>query len=488
MNYSTPEKQGISSADILEYIKALEDADLATHSVIIARHGNIVFEKYWEPFHPEFLHRMYSVTKSFVSLAIGFLEQDGLIDLDDAIVKYFPEELKNQRDKNIKNQTIRNMLMMSTAKPPKRWFDARCNDRVRFYFENDSEETRPGGTAFKYDSTGSFVLGALVERLTGKELMVYLREKLLDRIGFSKEAYMLKCPGGHSWSDSALLCKPTDLLKAAMFCMNKGKHNGKQILNEDYVTSATTKQTETAHLHSGCEGQGYGYQFWIGYDNSFFFNGMGSQFALCIPDKDIILVYNADTQDRPDAKSIILDKFFELISRRASDSALPENKNDTNALYQYSAPLKLFAAKGKKNSAAQNKINGVTYALDQNPMDISEMKLVFENDCGKLCYANAQGYKEIPFGLCKNEFSNFPQAGYSDTVGSQSGSRLYGCASSGAWVSDNELYIKVQIVDTYFGVLNMHFSFDNDTVSVRMSKVAEDFLNEYNGQANGTVK
>ena len=68
MNYSTPEKQGISSADILEYVKALEDADLATHSVIIARHGNIVFEKYWEPFHPEFLHRMYSVTKSFVSL------------------------------------------------------------------------------------------------------------------------------------------------------------------------------------------------------------------------------------------------------------------------------------------------------------------------------------------------------------------------------------------------------------------------------------
>lgn len=219
MQYSTPEKEGIRSERIREFIEILEDAYLPMHDVIIMRHGKIVFEKYWAPFHKEELHRMYSVTKSFVSLAIGFLEQDGLVDLDAPISRYFPEEVKNQKDKNMHDQTVRHMLMMSTAKPTQDWFTARPEDRVQFYFDNSITESRPSGTIFNYDSAGSFVMGSLVERITGKTLMAYLREKFLDRIGFSKEAYMLKCPGGHSWSDSALICKPTDLLKVALCCL-----------------------------------------------------------------------------------------------------------------------------------------------------------------------------------------------------------------------------------------------------------------------------
>ena len=76
MNYSTPEKEGIKSSDILNYIKILEGSNLSTHNLIIMRRGKIIFEKYWKPFNDKFLHRMYSVTKSFVALAIGFCEQD----------------------------------------------------------------------------------------------------------------------------------------------------------------------------------------------------------------------------------------------------------------------------------------------------------------------------------------------------------------------------------------------------------------------------
>ena len=100
MKYTTPEKMGISSSSIKRYLEALAKADLSTHDVIIARGGNIVFEKYWQPFDKDFLHRMYSVTKSFVSIAIGFLEQEGKLKLDDPIVKYFPEETKNLKKIN----------------------------------------------------------------------------------------------------------------------------------------------------------------------------------------------------------------------------------------------------------------------------------------------------------------------------------------------------------------------------------------------------
>ena len=83
MQYRTPEKEGLASRDIREYVEKLEEFNLSTHSLIIMRHGKVIFENYWTPFNKDYLHRMYSVTKSYVSLAIGFLEQDGLISLDD---------------------------------------------------------------------------------------------------------------------------------------------------------------------------------------------------------------------------------------------------------------------------------------------------------------------------------------------------------------------------------------------------------------------
>ena len=69
--YTTPEKVGISSASIEKYIRELERRRLSTHNMIIMRGDKIVFENYWKPFDKEFPHRMYSVSKSVVSLAVG---------------------------------------------------------------------------------------------------------------------------------------------------------------------------------------------------------------------------------------------------------------------------------------------------------------------------------------------------------------------------------------------------------------------------------
>lgn len=484
MNYTIPEEMGIKSEWVKEYIEVLEKSNLSTHNLIIMRHDKIIYENYWAPFNEDFLHRMYSVTKSFVALVIGFLEQDEKISLDDPIVKYFPKEMENQPDENMRNQTIRHMLMMATAKRDWGWFGARPADRVLHYFQNTGV-SRPSGTVFDYDSSGSFVMCALVERVTGKKLMEYLREKFLDKIGFSKEAYMLKCPGGHSWGDSALICKPTDLLKVAMFCMHKGKWDGEQLLNEAFVTAATEKQIDNNALGiDDYDTQGYGYQFWRTYDNSFFFNGMGCQLAVCVPDKDIIMVYNGDNQGIASAKKIIFDNFFSLIVRRAEDKPIADTAYEE--LAEYSQTLKLFAAKGEKCCGIVDKINGVTYKMQENPMGITKIKLSFNEKGGVLCYTNAQGDKEIPFGMCENEFSLFPQAGYSDEIGSRSGERLYKCAASAAWVSDYQLFIKVQIIDTYFGVLNISIGFRNNKIGVFMDKIAEDFMNEYQGFAGGT--
>ena len=491
MNYSLPEKEGIKSSYIKEYVEKLEEYNLSTHNLIIMRHGKVIFEHYWAPFDKDYLHRMYSITKSFVALAIGFLEQDGLINLDDKISKYFPEELKKQPNPYMHNQTIRHMLIMSTTMPERDCFVIPTDDRVQFYFENDTKQYRPSGTTFEYDSEGSFVMGALVERLTEKPLLDYLREKCLDKIGFSKEAYMLRCQGGHSWGDSALICTPKDLLKVAMFTMNYGKWDGEQLLNEEFVKTATSKL-----IDNNVEGKvshstfGYGYQFWRTYDNSFFFNGMGCQFAICTPDKEMIMIYNGDNEcSTPDlAKDIVIRNYFEMVVRRAEENELWDN-GENDELIAYAKGLKLATARGDKYKPMQDKINGVTFRIAENQTGITDWKLCFSGDSGKLCYTNAQGYKEIPFGMCENVFAKFPQMGYSDEVCGEKGDRLYKCAASAAWVTDNQLFIKVQIIDTYFGRLNITVGYDNaGQMGVYMRKTAEDFLDEYTGYLCGIAE
>lgn len=330
--YAKPEEVGVSAKQIKKYVSILEKYGMATHNVIMARHDKIFFEQYWEPFNEEFSHRMYSVTKSFVSIAIGFLIQDGKLSLDDKVISFFPDDIPEDLLPNVADQTVRDMLMMSTGfvGPQGNWFAEKPKDRVKFYFEKSSQKLNPGrvgskipGAFFEYDSNGSFILGALAERLSGKMLVDYLREKLFDKIGVSNKAKCLKCPGGHSWGDSALICTPMDLLKVARFVMNYGKVNGEQILSEDYLREATSRKIDNSLAGlRGLSSFGYGYQFWRTWYNSFFFNGMGCQFAICVPDKDIILVYNGANQGNLIAKSVIIDRFFEEIVEAVKDSSL----------------------------------------------------------------------------------------------------------------------------------------------------------------------
>ena len=76
---TAPESSGIRSRVIIEAIQKLNAEGVPMHSFLVLRKKNIVAEIYWKPWNRNSLHRMYSVTKSFVSLAIGFLADEGKI-------------------------------------------------------------------------------------------------------------------------------------------------------------------------------------------------------------------------------------------------------------------------------------------------------------------------------------------------------------------------------------------------------------------------
>lgn len=486
MRLATPEQIGISSRHVLAFYEELEQQHLSTNAVILSRGDTFFSECYWAPFHKDFKHRMYSVTKSFVSIAIGFCEQDGLLSLDDPLEKFFPEYPKNTHH----TSTIREMLQMTTSLDKSGGWFAECgNDRVSYYF--DKVPQKYPDTLFAYDSAGSFMLCAVVEKLTGKPFLKYLQEKVLNDIGFSKDAYCLQCPGGHSWGDSGLLCTARDLWLFARFVMNKGSWEGKQYLNPQYIAAATTPITPNNpygfyNMHSV---HGYGYQFWGAPNGCFAAKGMGIQLAFCDPAHDLIFIINSNNQGNDLKCEPIYRALYTHILPNLGDP-LPEDPTSLAMLSSYQASRKLYYLREKCSSPLIPHINGKRFECDTNSMEIRWFRLDFEESEGTFTYVNAQGKKVMRFGFGHNVFHKFPQEGYSDMIGAvPAPGNKYDAAFSADWPSEQMLRIRVQIIDKYFGNLSILFGFrDENTVTVRMQKAAEAFLSEYSGILNATAK
>ena len=480
----TPEEAGISSAKVAEFLEMLERRGCTTHSVLMMKGDRLFAEYYWAPFNADFCHRMYSETKSYVSLAIGLLWEEGKLDLDAPIISYFPEKIDRDAPRYLAEQTVRDMLKMSTCGTYPYWFTDPEPDRTRMYM-NKITADHPSSTFYRYDSTGSQVLANLAEKLSGMKMLDYLRLRLFDRIGTFKTAEILETPNGDSWGDSALICTPRDMISCARLVMNYGKWNGEQLMSEEYLREATSRQvdnTDTGYMD--VYAHGYGYQIWRLEENSFGFTGMGDQLTVCVPDKDLIFVITSDNQGYEAAHRHIVAGFFDLIVRPAADSALPPDARAAAYLAAASADLKLRAIAGEKDSPLRAAIDGKEFLCDENRTGITKFRFDFTEGGGVFRYENAQGAKEIPFGMCENVFAKFPQLGYSDGVGGvrTTNGFMYNGAFSAAWRTDTRLMLRVQIIDRYFGNATFSFSFKGNECAVVMVKTAEDFLNEYQGQ------
>ncbi len=488
-----PEQIGIESKYVKSFIEQLEDLSLATHSVIMCRGNDIFCEAYWKPFDKDFNHRQYSQTKSFVGIAIGLLEEEGKLKLTDKICDHFRDRIKREVPKFLEEQTIEDMLTMRTAVENQYWFREDSNkDRVDTYF-NDSIVCRPSGTTWQYDSPGSQVLCALVERLAKKPMLDYLKLKLFNKMDAFKNASILKTPTGESWGDSALLCTPRDMLSVARLLMDKGNFNGEQLINEEYVKKATSPivaDTMDAHEHGiYC---GYGYQIWTMAHGAFAFLGMGQQLTFCYPEQDLIFVINSDNQGAVTSHPDLMQIFFDKILKNLKDKPLKDNELEYQELNKYINTLELKCIKGIESKELKDKINGKKFvSIDENKQGIKYIKLSFNSDdTGVLSYKNAQGEKELEFGVNKNVFGRFPQYGYSNDVGGiqSTDNYLYKCATSVAFTSQNQLSIYVQVVDRYFGNLSIMMGFKDDYVTVKMTKVAENFFNEYHSDYDFVAK
>ena len=492
-NYITPEKAGISSKNVIKFMDELEHYGVYLHGFALVKGHDVFAEAYRAPFKKGELHRLYSVSKTFTSMAMGCLIGEGKAKLTDTVISFFPEYDEKVTDPYVRNITIEDCLLMATAFSYGTTYSAKRPaylepDWVHTFFNVDT--SHPSGTVWNYDTSGSYMIGVIVEKVTGKPFIEYLKEKALLEIGCSKDITCLKAPEGYAWGGSAVLASTLDLARFARLVMDMGEWNGKQLLPRDYVEAAISKKIDNGQegFFTFTEGHGYGYQIWRTLDNTFSFLGMGGQLAICMPEEDLLFVCNADVQGLPGTYAPVYMCLWKNIKELINGSPLAEDKAAFDALSEKCSSIEYPCYPGNKTSEVAQYINGKKYILNKNPMGITEIAFCFDDDGNAVMkYTNAQGSKELKFGIGKTVIDKFPQDGYfGDTIGKDSG-RRYRCISSGAWTTETTLHIKSDIIDDYFGNVSIIATFKGDEIGIYMQPHAEWFLGEYNGFAGGKI-
>lgn len=472
-----PEETGIPSDAVIRFINRLKEKNIPMHSILLLHKDALIAEGYYAPYQAEDLHRMFSITKSFTAIAIGLLAEEGKLSLDDPIIKYFPDKTPKGVHPYIAAMTIKDMLMMRTCHAATTYKLDMTKDWVESFFH--TPPTHPSGRLFHYDTSSAHTLCALAERLSGMPMLSYLKKKL-SVLGLSGSSYIIKDPFGVSMGGSGLVACSLDLLKFAYLLAHKGTVNGKRLLSSEYIETATSHLTDTlitAPVSS--EAQGYGYQIWRNEKNGFTCYGMGGQLIIFLPDYDLICITTADTQGIGGGNQVLYDAFFEEVLPFVSESPLPVSEEAKEIYKRVFSELKIAPLPERKwifpTTAYENK----TYYAVQNPAGFESFSLMRKNsgthaDTGILSFILNKKTYSVSFGYGYMETGLFP---------------VYDLkyAASGAWLSDDTLYIKAHIIDSYVGSVHFQLVFRQNDLTVFMKKQEESLFQEFNGHLYCTI-
>lgn len=263
----------------MEITKFVEIASrLGVLGLKVTQHDELIAEWHSEP---ECRRNVYSATKSFTSCAVGFAVQEGLLSLDEKLVDAFQKDLPDAVSGNLEKAVVRDLLTMHLGQEPA----SLMGEHRPLYEEDDWVKMslafpfiHEPGTQFLYNNVGPYLAGILVQRRAGCDLTSYLTPRLFTHLGIKRPTWEVD-PLGNSFGAGGLFLTLSELHKFGLFYLNKGRWNGKQLLNQAWIDESTSQQYDAP----------YGYLFWRGDYNSFRADGKYSQLSIVLPDHDAVI-------------------------------------------------------------------------------------------------------------------------------------------------------------------------------------------------------
>ena len=314
-----PEDAGLSSVAIANFLQACEKIQYRLRTLNIIRHGKALVEVARHPFQSTDKRLVYSISKTFTATAIGLAVQERLLRINDKLLDYFPECQGLDMDSRARNITLKDVLTMSTGHERDTIGDMCNNDTVPWpeIFFTRKMAYEPG-EHFVYNSGGTYMLSEVISRVTGGNLMKWLREKLFTPLNIADVSWDVH--GNVNTGAWGLLISPRDLCKLGILYLDKGVYNGKRLLAEEWVEEATAPHVFTNSCGSAGWGKRYGYQIWENTPGSYRADGAFGQYCMVFPQQDMVIVTTAEEVDGtrifPLVEHYILENLSDSVGRR----------------------------------------------------------------------------------------------------------------------------------------------------------------------------
>lgn len=330
---ATPESQGVSSAQIQKFIETADKSINTLHSFMLIRHGQVVAECWWQPQTPTTPHVMHSLSKSFTSTAVGFAVTEGKLSVDDPVIKFFPEQLPAEVSANLKAMRVKDLLTMSTGHETEPKLIGGPDDSGVKMFLAHPVPHKPG-THFKYNTPATYMLSAIVQKVTGEKLIDYLRPRLFSPLGIENPAWASSAEG-INYGGFGLMITTEDIARFGLFTLNEGKWQGRQLLPAAWVREATAKHVSNGSNPQSDWEQGYGYQFWRCRHGGFRGDGKDGQFCIMLPEQDAVIAITAQTGNMQAELNVVWDQLLAAFH----EAPLPENPEAVAQLKEVGSKL-----------------------------------------------------------------------------------------------------------------------------------------------------
>ena len=299
------------------YLQAVADSSVEMHSIMVIQHGKVLEEK---QFAPDTAHIMNSVSKTFTATAVGFAISEGLLSLEDRIVDLFPDHVPAEASDTLSRVTVRHLLTMNSGHGTDPTYVTRVQDCdwieafMRWPFKYEP------GTCYCYNSLGTYLLSAAVQKVTGEKVVDYLDTRLWQPLGIEKPFWQ-ESPAGINTGGWGLYIHTEDMARMGLCLLNDGVFNGKQVIPAEWVREMKARQVSSCPagvnedvLRSyGFDPstsdwfQGYGYQMWRCRHNGVRADGANGQYIILLPDQDAVIAATAHVDNMQLELNLIWD-------------------------------------------------------------------------------------------------------------------------------------------------------------------------------------
>lgn len=329
---------------------------------MVVRHGHIVAEGWWHPYSAQRPHLLYSLTKSFTSIAVGMAIDDGLLSLDSTVVDVLPDHVPVDVSDQARRLTVHHLLSMTTghlADSLESAWALEPDDLVRGFLRLPFTEVE--GTEHYYDNSTTFILARMVERVMGRGLPEFLDERLFGPMGVDDTDWD-RVGSGAAFGFHGLHLTTEAIAAFGELLLRGGDWRGRQLVSRDYVELATRSQVRSRHYVEGADGadflSGYGYQIWMS-RHGFHGSGAFGQHCMVVPSHDLVVVVTSAQQTVGQAQDVLDAVWDCLLPGIDRAGGAPDDDDDDVALAARLAALSLALVPGTHDRA-----RSATAALD----------------------------------------------------------------------------------------------------------------------------